>query len=103
MWHEAITVRTTKLPELKRQLPRLLGQLTADAEGVHVAVYVRYPANGDVSFRLTHSTGPATQTTPGHRLAAALRSYGMVDHAVWRPVSPDSRKQSSNPKPEETA
>jgi|GEM_PF-1022613 len=87
MWLETITVRTPELGLLETQLPQLLEQLSKEASELSLAVYTRYPTNSDLSVHLVHASPQLQTSDHGLRLAAALSSFGTVDHALWQSVN----------------
>lgn len=87
MWLETITVRTRELRQLEMQLPRLLEQLASEAPELSPTVYKRFPGNSDLSFHLALPSSEAQTSDHGLRMAAALSSFGTVDHALWQSVS----------------
>ena len=97
MWLETITVRTPSLARLKERLPELLWQLEADSPGLAVEVYTRFPNSSDLSLHLTHESEPIQRSVHGLRLAAALASFGTVDHALWLPAPASTRASQSPP------
>ena len=94
MWLESITVRTPALSRLSRDVPVLLQQLLTEATGAEVTVFVRRPANSDLSFHLIRSEGPAEVSSAGLHQAEGLRAFGTVDHSIWRAFDPRAASET---------
>ena len=95
MWLETITIRTPELERLEALLPQVLEQLSNEAPDLSISVYRRYPANSDLSLHLSHASPQIQNSDHGLRLAAALSSFGTIDHALWQSVGTANNPEGS--------
>jgi hypothetical protein len=87
MWHEVIHLRVVAqdLEEILPTLRHLIEEIREKENCGKVELFRRARVETDVCLHLYHESGlePAGGSKVGVRLAASLKSYGMVNHTVW--------------------
>ncbi|QJB56843.1 hypothetical protein [Pseudodesulfovibrio sp. zrk46] len=63
----------------------LAKEISKDSDGVEVSFYWNSTLESDVCIQLTREVGSNTRSASslGVRLAASLKSFGLVDHTCW--------------------
>lgn len=87
MWLEVIHVRVAD-QECDRLLPvfkELLNEIREKEDCRNVKLFRRALLKNDVCLHLYHDSAHAETegSTVGQRLAATLKSFGLVNHTVW--------------------
>ncbi len=95
MWLEIITLRTPELGSVEAQVAGAMRSLALEAPQIRTAVYRRAPTDTDLAVHLRHRTSLTEFSAPGERLAAAFRSFGTVNHSLWR-LETESAARESN-------
>lgn len=86
-WSEVIAVRSTgsNTASLKSALEELMGDVHEDDASEGVRIYHREKIDTDFCIILSHAgeTVLGEGSPLGLRLAAALKTFGLVNHSVW--------------------
>jgi len=86
-WIEIIELRSTgnTRRQLETQLKEFMDLAETETDMQAVKLYTSMMTDTDVSIHLFHQSSEATRagSSLGVRLVSALKSYGLVSHAVW--------------------
>ena len=111
-WLEIIELRTgsNNDPELQNVFRQLVKELKLDPEYPKIKVYHNYAVDYDYSIHLSHHLFQPEErgSALGMRIAAILKTFGLVSHNTWieqknksRQVKPVQKAKHNNAKENE--